>query len=154
MADKMKRAARRPPETTQSPGGRRLIAGLRVTQLDEDVLAIVRPYLTDVSSEGDLAHRLWRRGLEISLAEVVSVGAPVPQGITEELLASLVAQRLLPCLPLLRRTGTLALLGLDAAAQERPIQAEPHHPGNPAPADTIDTGAADAITALCGSDFL
>ena len=154
MADKTKSAARRPPGSMQPPGGRRLIAGLRVTQLDEDLLAVVRPYLTDVSSEGDAAYRLWLRGLELSLAEVVSLGAPAPQGITEELLAGLVAQRLLLCMPLLRRTGTLALLGLDAAPQERPILAEPHHPGNPALADTIDTGAADAIAALGGSDFL
>lgn len=154
MADKTARAATRPPASTRLRGGRRLIAGLRITQLDEDVLAIVRPYLTDVSSEGDAAYRLWRRGLEVTLAEVIGVGASLPPEMTEQRLASLVAQRLLLCLPLLRRTGVLALLELEAGP--RASEVTPKLPGlvGGVSTDSIDTGAANAIAALGGTDFL
>lgn len=154
MTDTNEHASKRLSASARPNGGRRLIAGLRVTAHDEALLAVVRPYLPDAESEGELAYRLWRRGLDVTLAEVVGLGSTPPGGMTEEILAGLVAQRLLLCLPLLRRTGTLALLGLDAAPQERHILAEHHQPGNRAPADTIETGAADAIAALGGNDFL
>ncbi|MEI7644821.1 MAG: hypothetical protein WCJ55_11125, partial [Chloroflexales bacterium] len=93
----------------------RLIAGLRITKQDEALLDIVRPFFPDADSAGELAYRLWRRGLELTLAELASVGVALPPDLTEEILATLVAQRLLLCLPLLRRTGALALLGSESA---------------------------------------
>lgn len=135
-------------------GARRLIAGLRITHQDEAILAIVRPFFPEADSEGELAYRLWRRGLEVTLAEAVGSGAALPTEITEEGLAALVAQRLLLCLPLLRRTGTLSLLGLDAGHQERLLTAESHRPLNSTAPDTIDLRAAEVIAALGGNDFL
>lgn len=135
-------------------GARRLIAGLRVTQQDEALLAVVRPYLVDVGSEGDVAYRLWRRGLEVTLAEVVSLGAALPLGTTEELIAGLVAQRLLLCVPLLRRTGKLVLLGSETTT---PIAASVVTAETPAPlpgTEVIDESAANAIAGLGGTDFL
>lgn len=133
------------------PGGvRRLIAGLRVTQQDEALLAVVRPYLADAGSEGDVAYRLWRRGLDVTLAEVVGLGAALPLGTTEELIAGLVAQRLLLCVPLLRRTGKLMLLGIEAPALAvASIPAMQVSFG-----DHIDNTASDAIAGLGASDFL
>jgi hypothetical protein len=135
-------------------GRRRLIAGLRVTAEDELLLAVVRPFVADASSEGELAYRLWRRGLEVTLAEVAGLGAELPAGVTEAFVARLVTQRLLLSLPLLRRTGTLALLGIDAA---------PPQPGPPlavseafaaAAAEAIDATASATIAGLGGGDFL
>lgn len=134
-------------------GPRRLIAGLRITRHDEDLLEAVRPLFPEATSEGEVAYRLWRRGLELTLAEFVSLGAPPPPGESERLLANLVARRLLLCLPLLRRTGTLSLLGLETPypATVTSVSAPPNEPSATA---AIDTSAADAITALGGSDFL
>ncbi|NTU77920.1 MAG: hypothetical protein HGA45_00715 [Chloroflexales bacterium] len=144
----------RPPNGTPQSGARRLIAGLRITRHDESLLAVVRPYLTDAGSESELAYRLWRRGLEITLAEVAGLGAELPPGTTEHLIASLVAQRLLLCMPLLRRTGRLALLGVETAA---PIASTVAMPETPAPlpgTEVIDESASIAIAGLGGSDFL
>lgn len=135
-------------------GARRLIAGLRVTRQDEALLAIVRPYLADAGSEGELAYRLWRRGLEVTLAEIVGLGAALPPGISEDLIANLVAQRLLLCMPLLRRTGKLVLLGAETAT---PIAAAVVAAETPAPlpgTEAIDQSAANAIAGLGGTDFL
>lgn len=154
MADTTEHSRKRSSASTRPSGGRRLIAGLRITAHDEALLAVIRPLFPEAASEGELAYRLWRRGLEVSLAEAASLGATLPPGMTEELLAGLVAQRLLLCLPLLRRTGTLALLGHDAAPPTRPSVSESHQAGTGAPADRIDTGASDAIAALGGNDFL
>jgi len=129
-------------------GQRRLIAGLRVTRQDEALLDLVRPLFPEADSEGDLAYRLWRRGLELTLAELASVGVALPPPLREETLATLVAQRLLLCLPLLRRTGTLALLGSESA----PALAMPTSPSD-GPAD-IDTAAAVTIAGMGGGDFL
>jgi hypothetical protein len=135
-------------------GGRRLIAGLRVTAQDEALLAVVRPYLADVGSEGELAYRLWRRGLELTLAEVVGLGATLPSESSEELIARLVAQRLLLCLPLLRQLRLLSVLGIEAP----PYGPDEHVP--PVSSDvarheeTIDETASDAIAGLGGNDFL
>lgn len=137
------------------PGrARRLIAGLRVSPHDEELLAVVRPYLAEADSAGEVAYRLWRRGLEVTLAEVSGVGAPLPPEMTEQRLASLVAQRLLLCLPLLRRTGILGLLELDAAPRAPQVIPEPQGLIGGVPVETIDTGASDAIAALGGNDFL
>ena len=133
---------------------RTLIAGLRVTAEDELLLAVVRPFVADASSEGELAYRLWRRGLELALAEVVSLGAALPAGMSEELVARLVAQRLLLSLPLLRRTGTLALLGIDTAPPRPVVPSTGSETVAAAAADVIDATASDAITGLGGSDFL
>lgn len=135
-------------------GTRRLIAGLRITAQDEALLDVVRPFLPDADSESELAYRLWRRGLELTLAEVVGLGAGLPSGSSEEVIASLATQRLLLCLPLLRRVGKLEHLGLAAAPQEgTPPQiaggADMH-----IQEQTIDQDAADAIAGLGASDFL
>jgi hypothetical protein len=126
----------------------RLIAGLRITKQDEILLDVVRPFFPDADSAGELAYRLWRRGLELTLAELASVGVARPPDLTEEILATLVAQRLLLCLPLLRRTGTLALLGIESA----PALALPLSPPD-GPTD-IDTAAAATIAGMGGGDFL
>ena len=73
--------------------------------------------------------------------------------MTEELLAGLVTQRLMLSLPLLRRTGTLALLGLEAP----PLVAPPTTAPLLAPtsgAEAIDAGATEVIRGLGGNDFL
>ncbi len=126
----------------------RLIAGLRITKQDEALLDIVRPFFPDADSAGELAYRLWRRGLELTLAELASVGVALPPDLTEEILATLVAQRLLLCLPLLRRTGALALLGSESA----PALTMPTSPPD-GPAD-IDMAAAVTIAGMGGGDFL
>lgn len=130
-------------------GRRRLIAALRVPPDDERLLAMVQPYLPEADSAGELAYRLWRRGLELTLAELAGLGAVLPAGLSEEQLATLSAQRVVSLLPLLRRTGKLALLGLEQAAQQQlPAIAAPT-------ADTaIDASAAAAVSKLGGGDFL
>jgi hypothetical protein len=90
----------------------------------------------------------------VTLAEVIGVGAPLPPGMSEQRLASLVAQRLLLCLPLLRRTGILTLLELDAAPQAPQVILEHQGLIGSVPTETIDTGDSSAIAALGGNDFL
>jgi hypothetical protein len=134
--------------TAARAGPRRLIAGLRVTQADLALIAVVRPYLADVDSEGELAYRLWRRGLEVTLAELAGLGVAVPNTLPEDHLATLAAQRLLLVIPLLRRTGKLILLGLDAPiSRPAPRIAEPE-------GDQIDASAAGIIVGLGGDAFL
>ncbi len=94
-------------------GQRRLIAGLRIPSQDEALLDLVRPLFPEVDSEGELAYRLWRRGLELTLAELAGLGVALPPALSEETVATLVAQRLLLCLPLLRHTRKVALLGIE-----------------------------------------
>jgi hypothetical protein len=153
MAARQKRTS---DETTgeRRGGARRLIAGLRISAEEESLLAVVRPYFTDLSSEGELAYRLWRRGLELALAEAVGIGARLPSGTTEQFIASLVAQRLLLCMPLLRRTGTLALVGLDTPSQTDMPMRERLAPERTVVPEAIDASAADAIAGLGGNDFL
>lgn len=133
---------------------RRLIAGLRVTPHDEELLEAVRPLFPEAGSAGELAYRLWRRGLELSLAEAASLGVALPRGADEAAIAGLVAQRLLLSMPLLRRAGTIAALGIVAPVG----QAGAGLPGvtPPAAADpqAIDDGAAGAIVSLGGGEFL
>ncbi len=129
-------------------GPRRLIAGLRVTQADLALIAVVRPYLADADSEGELAYRLWRSGLEITLAELVGLGVALPNTMPEDQLATRIAQRLLLVMPLLRRTGKLALLGFDMPTlYPAPVMAEPE-------GDQIDDGAAGVVAGLGGDAFL
>jgi hypothetical protein len=121
------------------------------TPEEEALLAVVRPFLPGADSAGEVAYRLWRRGLEVTLAEAVSVGATLPPGSSEQLVAGLVAQRLLLCTPLLRRTGMLSLLEIEAPSGEKPSRPV----ATTVPFDeAIDSGAATAITSLGGSDFL
>jgi len=138
------------PDQGRPRGARRLIAGLRISPQDEALLDAVRPFLPDATSEGELAYRLWRRGLELSLAELASLGAALPPGTTEALLANIVAQQLLLCLPLLRRTGTLALLGVNDSLTTT-WSTEPSAPSAP---ELIDSDAAAAIAGMGGNDFL
>lgn len=133
---------------------RTLIAGLRVTAEDQLLLAVVRPFVADASSEGELAYRLWRRGLELTLAEAVGLGAALPAGMTEALVARLIAQRLLLSLPLLRRTGTLALLGIDTAPLQLVVPSTNREVVATTAADAIDATASATIAGLGGSDFL
>jgi hypothetical protein len=150
MARRQKHVTDKPVRERQS-GARRLIAGLRITPEEEALLAVVRPFLPGADSAGEVAYRLWRRGLEMTLAEAVSVGAALPPGGSEQLVAGLVAQRLLLCMPLLRRTGMLALLGVEASSGEQPSRPAAT---TAASDEAIDSGAATAITSLGGSDFL
>lgn len=135
-------------------GARRLIAGLRITRQDEALLDVVRPLLPEAASEGELAYRLWRRGLEVTAAEAVSLGVVLPAGITEELLASLVAQRLLLSVPLLRRTGKLALLGMETSTPRQEVSLADASVTTDADTSSIDGAVATAIIELGGSDFL
>lgn len=154
MPRRTEQADRSEPGRSRSSEARRLIAGLRVTRQDEALLAVVRPFLADTSSEGDLAYRLWRRGLEVTLAEVASLGTSLPPGVSEHLIASLVAQRLLLCLPLLRRTGRLALLELAALSPGLPapsVEADQDHTTD---RGEIDASAAGAMSGLGAHDFL
>jgi hypothetical protein len=144
----------RPQRRGKHGGARRLIAGLRITHQDEAILAVVRPFFPEADSEGELAYRLWRRGLEVTLAEAVSLGVVPPPGITEAELASLVAQRLLLSVPLLRRTGKLALLGLEASSSPRETSPMGALKVAGAANDEIDEAAATAVVDLGGSAFL
>lgn len=101
-----------------------------------------------------MAYRLWRRGLEMTLAEAVSLGVAPPPGITEAELASLVAQRLLLAVPLLQRTGKLALLGMEASGSPRETSLMGTPKGAGAATDEIDEAAATAVVDLGGSAFL
>lgn len=141
----------RPGDKMQRPSeARRLIAGLRVSHADEQLLALIAPFFPEADSAGDLAYRLWRRGLELAFAELVSVGAPLPAGITEDQLATLVAQRVAGCLPLLRRTGKLALLQLEVPApQQEPARSSPV-----VSTEEVDASAAVTVVGLGGADFL
>jgi hypothetical protein len=144
----------RPQRRGKHGGARRLIAGLRITKQDEALLDGVRPLLPEAASEGELAYRLWRRGLEVTLAEAVSLGVAPPPGITEAELSSLVIQRLLLSVPLLRRTGKLALLGIEASGspRETSLMGTPRVAGTAT--DEIDEAAATAVVDLGGSAFL
>jgi hypothetical protein len=105
-----------------------------------------------VDSEGELAYRLWRRGLELTLAEVAGFGATMPLVTTEEQLAALVAQRLMLSLLLLRRTGKLALLGIEAPPAHSSAASVTTTATDSS--DALDGSASAAITSLGGSDFL
>lgn len=154
MAHENRPPDRSKPGRSRDGGGRHLIAGLRVTAQDEALLAVVRPYLADVGSEGELAYRLWRRGLELTLAEVVGLGATLPSGTGEELIARLVAQRLLLCLPLLRQLGLMSLLGIEAPPYGSDEHVPPIRRDVARHEETIDETASDAIADLGGGDFL
>lgn len=140
-----------------TPGGRggransprRLIAGLRVSYEDEQLLGLVTPFFPEASSAGELAYRIWRRGLELSLAELAGLGTTLPATLSEEHLATLVAQRLMLCLPLLQRTGKLAFLKLGEAAPVVSL-APPVHVAS----DAIDQTAVEAVAGFGGDVFL
>lgn len=134
---------------SQPIGRRRLIAALRVPPDDERLLAMIQPYLPEADSAGELAYRLWRRGLELTLAELAGLGAALPTGLSEEQLATLSAQRVVALLPLLRRTGKLALLGL-----EQPVQEQLSAIATPTADTAIDASASAAISSLGAADFL
>lgn len=132
---------------------RRLIAGLRITPQDEALLDVVRTFFPETDSEGELAYRLWRRGLEVTLAEAAGVGASLPAGATEQNIARLVVQRLLLCLPLLRRTGLLTLLGLELTHQNAESELNARSFSGDAE-EPVDDQAAAAIASLGGNEFL
>lgn len=140
--------------SAQGRGQRRLIAGLRVNAEDERLLALVAPLFPEVDSAGDLAYRLWRRGLELTLAEAVGLGAQPPPELSEELIAALAAQRLLLCLPLLRRTRMLGLLGITAGSPTIEPPDPPCVPNRGQSPEPIDPHAAAVIAGLGADDFL
>jgi hypothetical protein len=109
----------------------------------------VRPLFPEADTEGELAYRLWRRGLKLSLAEAAGLSVAVLPGITDERLATLVAQRLLLCRPLLQRTGKLALVSRDV-----PVPDATSYLTWPAlTPEHIDNKAAEAIVGLGGNHF-
>jgi hypothetical protein len=142
--------------STESRAGktRRLIAGLRISQQDEALLDVVRSFFPEAETEGELAYRLWRRGLDVTLAEAVGIGAPLPPGTSEDSIARLAFQRLLLCLPLFRQTNLLALLGLELASSVSPPASELRSARVDAPEEPVDEHAAAAIVSLGGSEFL
>jgi hypothetical protein len=142
------------PRRKRGEGRRRLIAGLRVTRQDEALLEVVRPLFPEADTEGELAYRLWRRGLEVSLAEAASLSSELPTALAERNLASLVAQRLLLCLPLLRRTGALGILDLLQPLAQPEAYPSGTTPTAAADPETIADSATDAIISLGGGDFL
>lgn len=133
-------------------GWRELIAGLRVSPDEIEQKNAVRDLYPEASSEAELAYRIWRRGLQVDLARLVSMGGELPPGVTERQLAMLVTQDLLACLPLLNRVGTLS----EIVALLAPHASGRSEPGNPAPSsndDTpIDPSAADSVLGV--DDFL
>ncbi len=133
---------------------RRLIAGLRIAEQDEALLDVVRPFFPEADTEGELAYRLWRRGLDVTLAEAVGVGATLPPSTNEEVVARLAVQRLLLCLPLFRRTKLLALLGLEIAHQAVQPDTAAKSTSIDAQEEPVDEHAAAAIASLGGSEFL
>lgn len=152
MATDSKR--RRDGRQDRQSGARRLIAGLRISRQDERLLEVVRPLLPEAASEGELAYRIWRRGLELALAEAAGLGAALPPNVSEEQIAALAAQRLLLCVPLLRRAGKLKLLGIDAERVAAEPMAIDTTSGARGDRDLIDEDAADTIAGMGASAFL
>ena len=72
--------------------------------------------------------------------------------MSEEVIASLLVQRLLVCLPLLQRTGKLALLGFGLSPSD--LTQRSAEPDAIAPVVEIDHSASAAIAELGASDFL
>lgn len=128
-------------------GQRRLFA-LRVPAAEEQLQELLRPYIGE-ETDADLAYRVWQRGLKVALAEYAGLGMELPREESEDLVATRVAQLFLLCLPLLRRTGKLELLGLQVEGlAERPaLSPEFEEP-------EIDAAGSDAISGLGGSEFL
>lgn len=135
-------------------GARRLVAGLRISQQDERLLEVVRPLLPEAISEGELAYRLWRRGLELTLAEAAGLGASLPPGISEELIARLVAQRLMLCVPILRHTGMLTRLGIEAIQRTAASPTTDFPEASTLEADVMDMTATATIVGFGGDEFL
>lgn len=130
-----------------SKGQRRLFA-LRVPPAEEQLQELLRPYLAEETA-ADLAYRVWQRGLRVALAEFAGLGMKLPPEESEELVAARVAQLFLLCLPLLRRTGKLGLLGLETTGliEQTASQVALDEP-------EIDLSSSDAISGLGGSEFL
>ena len=126
-------------------GVRTLIAALRVTNADLQLVAAVQPYIGAEHSASELAYRIWQRGLETVVAEVATVGGALPHGLDETLVATRAAQRLVAVLPLLQRTGKIQLLRL---------LIEVSAPHSAVPTEEIDASATSTIAELGGNEFL
>lgn len=134
----------RPPGSGR--GARVDLGHMRVSGREREMALAVGQLYLESDTLSDLAYRIWRRGLTIDLARLASVSGQLPGGLSEDELAVMIAQDLLHCIPLLRRTGKLALLQLsDTAAQA--VANEPE-------GETIDSEAADNVRGLGGADFI
>ncbi len=160
MSTNPKRGDRaRGEEPSPSPRGRgkgrplgiRKPRTLRIATADEALLAVVRPFISGVDTDADLIYHIWQPGLDIQVGQLLSMGVPLPPGYTEEAIALRIAQHVVLCMPLLRRTGKLALLGINEGVDMPPIVAPPPHlEGN----GEIDPGASDIIASMGADDFI
>jgi hypothetical protein len=131
-------------------GPRRLIAGLRVSERDLVLLAVVRPFC-DGDSEAEIAHRIWRRGLEVTLAELVSAGVELPPGVlTEQQLAIVIHRHVQLCAPLLERAGLVVRSLMDEPQPMRDATLRVAVIEETA----VDPLAGEAIERLGGTEFL
>lgn len=85
---------------------------LRVTERDEALLAALRPFMSGINSDSEQVYTLVREGMIMRLAALAALGVSLSED-DEDLLAVYAAQQLLLIVPLLRRTGKLALLGME-----------------------------------------
>ncbi|RRR75564.1 MAG: hypothetical protein EI684_04350 [Candidatus Viridilinea halotolerans] len=142
-----------PQDEGKSSGARHLVASLRLSRSEMAQKEAVRVLYPESSSETDLALRIWRRGLQLDLARLLSVGGVIPGGVDEQQVAMLVLHDVLTCLPLLQRTGRLhALIALLAHPPLAAATAEEHEAPGEAP--EIDPSAAGSIDEIGGGDFL
>jgi hypothetical protein len=126
---------------------------LRITESDEVLLETARLYIPEASSESDLGYIIWKRGLILTLAKAISAGAALPAVMGEDQLASLIAQELLNVMPLLKRTGRLALLNLVLAASDEIATGTPSAQAVPDDED-LDSESLEELTDLGGADFI
>lgn len=125
---------------------------LRVTERDEALLTLLRPYMIGVTNESEQAYTLVREGLLMRLAALAALGVRLGDLLDEEVLAAHAAQQLLLALPLLRRTGSLALLGMEMAVPTLLGTAGAEHAAgiDPLDVDDMDEQAGRDVEGLSG----
>jgi hypothetical protein len=120
---------------------------IRLTAAELRQIADVAHAMPHAASPAELLEQLTRRGLLLTAAQACAVSGNAPTGMTPVTLARLAALELAGVLPLLRRHGCLALLGLDPA-DAAPASASPLDTGE------IDAAAAEDVADLSGGAFL
>lgn len=141
-------------EATQRGSSRDQIANLRVTLEERAQKNLVRVLYPEADSEAELAYRIWRRGLQVDLARLASMGEALPPGMTERHLAMLVTQDLLACVPLLNRAGTLQhIVDMLTPHAEPPTAVLADALDDDAPG-AIDPSASESVAAFGADDFL